>query len=298
MAPPFRHAICGVGAIEELALAGDRVAWISRMTDRQESFECLFATGVAGASTRTFGSVRCEGMAAVHVASGQCYQCPEGRGLAGLRGAGSLIAYNSMSYCFVTDPRSCNRGQREGSLVDGIWRLAGPRKQRVPQRELGQRVLDVAADRILTVRRSEARVLRADGTAIAQIRLPSPIDGAAFAGTNLVTLKGFQVDERDLQGRELHIWRLSPGRGARPQLQDVRNGVAAIAVGSSLRLLRLSDGKEIQVEFTNPGPPLYAAFGTSGLVYAYNAPNARRPGFVAVIDAREVASAFARARRR
>jgi hypothetical protein len=137
MAPPFRHAICGVGAIEELALAGDRVAWISRMTDRQESFECLFATGVAGASTRTFGSVRCEGMAAVHVASGQCYQCPEGRGLAGLRGAGSLIAYNSMSYCFVTDPRSCNRGQREGSLVDGIWRLAGPRKQRVPQRGLG-----------------------------------------------------------------------------------------------------------------------------------------------------------------
>jgi Tol biopolymer transport system component len=294
----FRHAVCGVGAIEELALAGDRVAWISRMADRQESFECLFAAPIAGASTRMFGSARCEATTAVHVASGQCYQCPEGRGLAGLHGGGSLIAYNSMSYCFVTDPRSCNRGRREGSLVDGIWRLAGPRKQRVPQKTQGQRVLDVAAGRILTVRGSEARVLTADGTAVAQIRLPSPIDGAALAGTNLVTLKGFHLDVRDLQGRELHGWRLSPGRGARPELQDVRSGVAAIAVGSSLRLLRLSDGKEIQVEFRNPAPPLYAAFGTMGLVYAYNAPNTRRHGFVAVISTRELASAFARARRR
>jgi hypothetical protein len=279
-------------------VAGERVAWISRMADRQESFECLFATPIAGASTRPFGSAHCEGTTAVHVASGSCYQCPEGRGVASLRGAGSLIAYNSTSYCFVTDPRSCNRGRRQGSFVDGIWRLAGSRKQRVPQEGQGQRVLDIAAGRILTVRGSEARVLKADGTTVDQIRLPSPIDGAAFAAANLVTLKGFHVSVRDLLGRELHEWRLSPGRGARPQLQDVRNGVAAIAVGSSLRLLRLSDGKEIQVKFTNPGPPLYAAFGTTGLVYAYNAPNERRPGFVAVIRTRDLARAFARARPR
>jgi TolB protein len=292
----FRHAVCGVGAIEELALAGERVAWISRMSDRQESFECLFAAPIAGTSTRNFGSAHCEETTAVHVASGACYQCPDGRGLAGLRGARSLIAYNSTSYCFVNDPRICTGGRRDGPRFDGIWRLEGPRKERVPQEGQGERVLDVAAGRIVTVRGSEARVLTADGTAVAQIRLPSPIDGAAFAGANLVTLKGFHVEVRDLQGRELYEWQLSPGRGAKAQLQDVQNGVAAIAVGSSLRLLRLRDGKEIQVKFTKPGPPLYAAFGTTGLVYAYNVPNARRPGFVAVVRTREVARAFARGR--
>jgi len=122
----------------------------------------------------------------------------------------------------------------------------------------------------------------------------SPVDGAAFAGPNVVTLQGRHVRVRDLQGHEIHDWLLSAGRGARARLEDVSNGVAAIAVGASLRLLRLSDGKEIRVRSTDSGPPLHAAFSRSELVYSYNVPSAARPGRVAVVPNAQVASTFGR----
>lgn len=114
------------------------------------------------------------------------------------------------------------------------------------------KVVSVAGGRI-GVRGPDGSILvqTATGNFVRHIRVKAKT--AKLDGSTLVVQKGTSVRPYSLSGG---MGRARPLHGKHPRLADVANGIAVYVSGTSVHLLRLSDGKDVPVRVTRNGRAL------------------------------------------
>ena len=120
--------------------------------------------------------------------------------------------------------------------------------------------------------------------------------GATFAGGwRVLVRQSGRLSESDLaSGRRIGSWPMPAGSIGDPQPLSAHNGLVAYAVGATIHLLRLSDGREAVLDAPNALGPAFALFVPGGVFYAYNEADSSRPGRLAFVPMAKVERAFRR----
>jgi len=110
--------------------------------------------------------------------------------------------------------------------------------------------------------------------------------GAALAGGRLVLLEDGSLITVDLVTGRRTVNRTERGLdyGSGSGLEGVRGDLVAYVVGASIHVMRLTDGREVVLDTPGATDGALAAFGNSGLFYAYNEAYAKHPGRVGFIS--------------
>jgi len=142
----------------------------------------------------------------------------------------------------------------------------------------------------LGYRDGRVRLFRTSGKRILALREGTAVAGLALEHGRLLTLARARVSVRTLAGKTV-LARPIRGPSAQAELLDARNGLVAYRVGTRLRVLRLTDTRDVLIQ--TPRTPieyLHAGFGESGLVVAHLAESGRpaRGGIVRLVDNREL----------
>jgi hypothetical protein len=263
--------------VEELALAGTRVAWIDVGHGNGEQQD-LWTASVSGP---------------VRAVGGEYYNSVGGlRGgtyVGGLAGAGDLLVVNTWEQCDELDVQS---GKRDPSCVpsDPSWissvRLAeiGPSVLR-PLLAGPDAMLVAAVDdgRVLLRRGRSVTVVDRSGARVATHELPARTLGVALDRAAVVVLTSTRVGAGDT-GCALG----SPPTKRR--LADAAGGLAAVLDGARrLRLVRLRDCRELRLDLDR-GTFGDAALTEAGLWYSVAA--SRAAGTVAFVPAARLRAAF------
>jgi hypothetical protein len=214
----------------------------------------------------------------------------DGDSIGDVRGDGSLLVFNTLSACEVTEGGSCFEGSPPGLHIfnENVWRVDGRKKRLVLASPDEARILSVAAGRIL-VRRGDGslELLRKDGSVVRAFSFrPNEVRGAALDASELVVLDRsgrlrFRVFD-PVSGEQRKV--LTAEAGA-TQL-DVEHGLLAYVVGRVVHVLRLTDGRErrfIAPAMRSPhgySVPVQAQIERAGLFYSYQARQGGRVRFV------------------
>jgi hypothetical protein len=106
--------------------------------------------------------------------------------------------------------------------------------------------------------------------------------GTAMQGTQVVTLRGTNLQVWDASSGHLNGSVTLPAGTGAPVLEDVQNGIAVYLRGRAVHAVRLADSKH--AAFVVPGKrAVDAQIEASGLFYAYNATSGSSRGRVVFV---------------
>jgi hypothetical protein len=217
----------------------------------------------------------------VHVrgfCSSSRYECPLGA-LGHLRADGALTAFGTW-HC--DDPAAqpwpglCETRKRDGQA----WRVDGARAVRIASGPGPATVLAVDGGRVLLDRGGGVlELVAASGALLRRFELnPTLVRGALVQGRDLVIRTPAALEVTDAQtGEFVRRWPAA----TEAELVDVQDGVAVLVAGTTIELLRLTDGRKATIRPPGSGPVL-AQLEPAGLFFAYQAADAH-PGRVAFL---------------
>jgi hypothetical protein len=209
--------------VRELAIAGQRVAWIINQGGNTESDDYLYTSTLAKPTEKKLVSVR---------RTGEALSMLKGNWIGGLAGSDKLLAVNR----WATDATGAVTAA--GLSVIGAYNLR--RVVSGPPTMLAQ---SVEAGRIAVLRRdASVGLYTAAGRLLRTVRPPSA-QQVALQGNYLVVLT---------KTRTLAVYNSTTGsllktlrvRGSSPQNVDVQANVAIYTVGRELHVVQLTTGKD------------------------------------------------------
>jgi hypothetical protein len=255
----------GSGCVDELALGGGQVAWISRSGGNTLELMVNAARLSGGAPRRIEHAFNGAG------AGGD----PKGQWVGQLLGGGSLLAYNGWSVvCDSPDEFACDEGRATLSVTnERIVRISAGR-QVVVKRGAGSRPLSaVGGSRMALESEGAITILGPSGARVATIPASpgNPTRAIALSRRQLAATRTFTLDlYNPATGAKTKSIPLGPA--AALQLVGVNSTLALLRGPRRLVLVRLRDGKLISL----PLPAGRAAsiidtkLTDAGLFYAYN----------------------------
>jgi hypothetical protein len=235
------------GGVTEIAVAGRRVGWIVNQGGNTESDDHLYVGSLRGSPERLVGgSWRTGAVGGVLT----------GRWLGGLVGDGDLLAFNAW------------RTDEEGNVVAATLRRVGrPRLKTLSSGLQAYRAAAADRGRIAVARGDGTVALYAGAGRLLRAIVPSSVREVALQGGDLVVLTRSRTIEvySAATGKRRATW---PVKAAAAQL-DIASGQAVYAVWRTVHLLRLADGKDVQLTVARravEGLEIEAP----GIAYAYN----------------------------
>lgn len=188
------------------------------------------------------------------------------RGLVALAGRGALIA---------------------GSTGSTIWRFDAAHRTKLKTYAQTAIVRNVDGNSILVDRNSDVLdVLSRAGLLRVTMRLPHN-GGAVLRGNRIATIRKRRLVVSDLNGRTL----LSRPVVAGAQLSDFDGRRVVYAVETRLHLLRVRDGRDVELRLRGQFGYATAKLSQGGLFYAYNT-RAARAGRAGYVSAKAVGALF------
>jgi FG-GAP-like repeat len=259
----------GSGCVDELALGGGQVAWISRSGGNTLELMVITARLSGGAPKRIEHAFNGAG------AGGD----PKGEWVGRLLGGGSLLAYNGWRVvCDSPHEFACDEGRATLKVTnERIVRIAAGRRA-VVRRGPGSRPLAaVGGDRMALEAEGAVVILGPSGARVATVpSLPgNPPRAVALSRTRLAVSRTFTLDlHNPATGGKVKSLPLGPA--AALQLVGVNSRLALLRGPRRLVLVRLSDGKLVSLPITSSRAAgiVDARLTEAGLFYAYNV---RRP---------------------
>jgi hypothetical protein len=235
------------GGVTAIALAGWRIAWIVNLGGNTESNDYLYTASLPKPKEKLRARAR---------RTGDIDGVLAGDWISGLVGGGDRLAVNRWS---TDDQNDITKGSLQ-RIADRLTTIA-----------LGASTLDASS---LDLRR--VAVLRPEGTValydtdtgkVLLIVTPSSARAVALRNDYLVVLtKSKTLEIYDAHtGALVKKWPVAAGAGR----LDVHSGLAVYAVGRTVHVLRLSDGKDA-VLATAPRAIEGLQIEAPGIVYAYN----------------------------
>jgi Tol biopolymer transport system component len=221
-----------VSRTEGLGLAGARVAWSSYTTAQSRDIWRVESATV-GIPRGTF----------VHPP----HCCGEPR--TDLVGNGSLLVFTQWGPCRLSRAEACAREPKGNAR---LFRLDGEKAVQIASSSGALTPRSVDAGRILVDHEDGTlEVMTAQGASLRSLRLNADVvRGVRLQGNDLVVVTTSSVEVTDVEsGAFLRRWPL-PSESAR--LEDLQDGIAVLVAGTSVHLLRLSDGRAA----TSPSPAL------------------------------------------
>ena len=285
--PPCKGVIPYSTVLEE-AVAGDRLAWVPWIGGLSGSTWLLTTT-----TRKPSAIVRLTRYA------GRTSDGGLGNSVGNVHGDGSLLVFNTWSDC-LTEPQEpdfypCPKGipiRTPTTYKERLWRVVGHRKRLLAASRSELAAVSVAAGRILVRRADGSLELRgATGALLRRFPFrPGEVQAAVLDAAELVVLdrRGAGLAWRVYRpgsGKLVRVLAASPEVGSaihptrtpeRPltDLLDVERGVLAYAVGRTVHLVRLADGRAATFRppaVTVPGrPPVFVQLEPPGLTYAYD----------------------------
>ena len=188
------------------------------------------------------------------------------------------------------------RGQAPPNLTarTGVWTTSGGPPRLVRTLPGYSIVLGVDGERILIRRGFNTLAAFSPHGPLRSVHVPGgEVLGAALVGGwRAVVRQSGRLTEFDLStGRRIGSWPMADAAG---DLEPVSasHGLVAYTVGSTIHLLRLSDGREAVLDLPNALGQAFATLVPGGLFYAYNEADSSRPGRLAFVPTAKVERAF------
>jgi fluoride ion exporter CrcB/FEX len=241
------------GGVIELAVAGSRVAWLTRAGGNSEADDDLFTSSLLSPKERhVAGEVR-YGDACGAGASGP--PACAGNWLGGVVGAGSRMLVNRWTTDTTHTPTQ-----------GGLYALNGTKFKPIVRGLQTVEAVD-ADQRHVAVLHPDGTIglYSTTGTLLLTVR-PSSAEGVALSGRNLVVLTragNLQLFNAQTGNR----FKTLPAHGSRPGNLDVQGHIAIYTTGSSVHAVNLLSRKD-RVIGTLPGGVEIARIGTAGVAYA------------------------------
>ena len=283
-------------SVTELALAGTTAAWVEETAGNLEDLSV---------STAAIGQATVKSNVDFAENGNGAASDPTGDYLGQLFGNGPVIAYNTWHVCEALAPGAvdesamaiCSAASSTGKTVDQVENasLRTDIGETVKTAASGPRmfmVVAVNAGRI-AVQQSNGSVLLYSSAGAYQRSIPVPAGvfaGTELSGNQLVTLRNGSLEVYDTGTGALS--KSIPITAPKPTLRGFSGGFAVYLSGATVRVIRLSDGKDVTIRV--PGSaPADVQIDPSGLFYSYNVPtNKTAPGRVAFLSTAAVASLF------
>jgi hypothetical protein len=285
----------GAQELREVALAGTRVAWVEMLAGNRQELTLKIAT--AGQTTPTTVDYAENGSGA----EGD----PDGGYLGHLFGDGALLVYDTWQVCtalptgWESDSPHCEDvaaagGPRPVPLVrqQRLLRIQGTKPVVLGDLPAAARVVAVDAGRIAVLEESgsvNVTLFSASGTSLRRILISGgPFAGVALSGAQLLMLHNGSLELYDTaMGAHLRTIALPPGKPA-PELRDLESGLAVYVRGTTVHVVRVSDGKELRIAAGGEAP-VDAQLEGPGLFYSYNLPRASAHGRIVFLPFSELA---------
>jgi hypothetical protein len=253
---------------EELALAGNRVAWVS------EDYSMIWR----------LLEVATPGAKPVDVDDADAKA--DGGWIGNLTGAGKLLVYTKL--------RWINSGDIGRAEDPALWRVDGTRRTRIVSGDDAFDVVDVDAGRIAVLRQDGRLViLDRDGRRLSAFRLGrNGTPDVRLTGQLVVVLRGTTIEIRDAAGGAVRRrWPTAPSE-APLKLEDARGEFAVYTAGIAIHVLRLSDGRDRRLEIADEESPVHTELERNGLFYSYNTPVGAKHGRVAFVPLSQLTARF------
>jgi Tol biopolymer transport system component len=192
---------------------------------------------------------------------------------------GGLVADRGTIAFDIASADSKSRGEFRIHQTQ-VWKATGARKVIVRTFRGEATVASLDAGRIAVLRGGAAVSVLSSAGDIRTFGFGGHrVLGAALDGPRLLVLQATRLTVLDLRnGRRAVSWPVRRAFGPAPELEGVQGDLAAYAVGASIHVLRLHDGREIVVDIPNATEPVFARFVPGGLFYSFNAAYEKRPG--------------------
>jgi hypothetical protein len=267
--------LCVDQAIDDLVIAGTRLAWISGSQGNTEASASLATTriGVKGRTTIATSSAYAPGGGT-----------PEsGMTIGALRGAGDTIVFTSDRWGPTETTHAWLLSERPASPCPTS---SGGAKKLCRPLAAAQGGMTAAVDsgRVLTVAPGGiVRLLSKRGTLARLWTLGAGIVEARLNGRTLAVQHGAKLALYDTStGAAKAMLSFTQAEGD-TRLLDVQGGFAVYATQSSVHLLRLSDGRDRALALPRAAPPIDAQLTSAGLFVAWNRMYDARPGRVSFV---------------
>ena len=259
----------GSGCVDELALGGGQVAWISRSGGNNLELMVIAARLRSGRPRRIEYVVNGDG------AGGD----RKGDWVGHLLGGGSLLAYSAWTIsCEAPDPEDCDMGRASLSITDEkIVRVSADGAAILKLGPGSTPLRAVGGGRMALESEGAISILSASGARVALVPVVpgNPPRAIALSRTRLAVTRTFTLDVHNpATGAKVKSIPLGPAAALR--LVGVNSRLALLRGPRRLVLVRLSDGKLIALPITSTRAAsiVDARLTEAGLFYAYNV---RRP---------------------
>jgi hypothetical protein len=302
----------GGNGVGQLALAGERLAWLDayesnsgthielwtlRLGTRRPT---LVTATLAGSDEGTSGSA-CARYRDLCVGSAWFERLLGGSTIAfTLEGGGKSGIPTSLS--------AARRRQAARTVRRSAWLLLEQRADKCPwtddpdprPRSLCRRLsfgdaVSVDAGRVLTVQpHGVVSLLSTDGRVLRTWKAGANVDAAVLQGRTVVVQRGASVVAYDSGTGAKRATRLLASDEGTAKILDVQGGLAVYATGGAIHLLRLSDGRDRALALPQAAPPLDARLDPKGLFVTWNRMYDHRPGRVAFVPLRAIEQALGR----
>jgi hypothetical protein len=137
-------------------------------------------------------------------------------------------------------------------------------------------------------------ILRADGSVLRQIDVHDRrVRSAALRGSQLAVLERDHLDVYDAStGERRKSFQLQGSLDRQRKLAGVGGGYVAVVERTSIRVIRMIDGKSTTISFPHTLGPVRAQLVADGLYYSYNDRDAPQTGHVAFLPHAALAAHF------
>jgi hypothetical protein len=276
--------------LTEIAIAGNRVEWVSTVGGNFQDMELEAATlGKPQISQIMYAENEAGAAGGV-----------DGDWIGRLYGDGTLLVFNTWHECALSRPEGsppCAQGLLAGGTVytkQTLWKLVGLRKARIRSGADAYGVVAVDSGRVAlqSVRDGSIIVVNDHGGLLTSGVITAGTNaGTAMQGTQIVTLRGSTMQVWDPATGHLNGSVSLPAGAGTPVLRDLQNGVAVYLRGRAVHVVRLADSKD--VVFVVAGRrAVDAQIENSGLFYAYNALTGSTRGRVVFVPWTELQQKF------
>jgi dipeptidyl aminopeptidase/acylaminoacyl peptidase len=259
------------GEVTGLALSGSRAAWVFEWTDRMEGEDCVMLADITQRIAHPITHAKCgegyvKNLRAYHILRVNEYE-PGGADYVELiAGADNSIAYSTLesSRVFLAEDAAPHP-----ILTQGTHLLAYDGTRLVIRYGSTTRIVDALGHTVRIARGTSSEVQVLDDRVV-----------TVDKNENLRIINA-------RTGAVARSIRLLPRPADQPRLEDINPAYVALVADGQLRIVRLSDGRSIQVDLPDAVAPIHARFLDRALVVSYNAlgPAPRGRGEVIPISA-------------
>lgn len=241
------------GGVIQLAIAGSRVAWLTRAGGNSEADDDLFTSSLLSPKERHVASEVRQGDACGAGATGS--PACAGNWLGGVVAAGSRILVNRWTTDTTQTPTQ-----------GGLYALNGTKFKPVARGTQTVEAVDADQGRVAVLHPDATIGLYSTtGTLLRTVR-PSSAEGIALSGRNLVVLtKAGKLQLFNAQTG--NRWRTLSVHGSRPGNLDVQGNIAIYTTRWTVHAVNLLNRKD-RVIGTGTGGVAIARIGTAGVAYS------------------------------